>query len=295
MIISKTKKGNHHNYFYSLSSKISVSSINSSTVGRDHKANISVVENKLPKEPELKVNEPNMVISPHTYLNPQNKEFNDIASNIMQEHIYSDVFTQNKRVDKNAKYIPTFDPIAMENELIDVQPRYLQPTTSRLLKELPPDDEEILLFKQRESEFLRSKTSTSKWRTNLNLKSDIVEFVVNSRTQRLEKYLESNHIKDWIYPSSIENNEDRQDKFKIFKNNVVKFNQKHFHSSQKKLKKSSTTNALIKFKERNQGIDATKINKMLETVRKKQDMQVLNNKFSEKVSKPVEDPFECIG
>ena len=208
--------------------------------------------------------------------------------------MYNDVFTHNKRIDKNVKYIPTFDPVEMETKLIDVQPRYLQSTTSRLLKELPPDDEEILLFKQREQEFLRCQSSASKLRTNLNQKSDLFEFVVNSRTQRLEKYLEHSNTKNCDHPSSKIEEEllINKEKLNYLKDAVVKGEQL-FNSS--RLKKCKTAQSLSKSKEKNRPVDASRISNILKTVKKKQNIQVFQNKFTEKISKPVEDPFEWIG
>ena len=97
--------------------------------------------------------------------------------------------------------MPTFDPIKMEQEMIDIKPGYLQPTTSQIMKELPLDEDEILLFKQREQELQRCKTSQNKIRTDLNIKADLAEFVINSRAQRLERFLEKEHHKQLDFPS----------------------------------------------------------------------------------------------
>lgn len=60
-----------------------------------------------------------------------------------------------------------------------------------MLKELPPDDEEIDTFKLMRQEVERSKTSHGKQRNDLNPKMDIAEFVVNSRTKRLEDFIKN--------------------------------------------------------------------------------------------------------
>ena len=55
------------------------------------------------QRPSAKVNEPNMIVAPDVYRNPQLKGFNDIASNIMAEHIAYETLTQPPRPDKVVK------------------------------------------------------------------------------------------------------------------------------------------------------------------------------------------------
>lgn len=74
-------------------------------------------------------------------------------------------------------------------------PGYLQSTASRMIKELPPDNEEITLFMKKQKEIQRRSGNGQSLRTNLNPKVDMVELVINSRAQRLEKFLSSNAMK----------------------------------------------------------------------------------------------------
>lgn len=55
------------------------------------------------QRPSVKTNEPNMIVAPHVYRNPQLKGFNDIASNIISEHIAYETLTQPLRPDKVVK------------------------------------------------------------------------------------------------------------------------------------------------------------------------------------------------
>ena len=74
-----------------MSSKISVSSIGSWVVGKTKKSDSIMLTKNYSKEPEIKINEPNMIINPQKYLDSENKEFNDIANNIINEHTGNDI------------------------------------------------------------------------------------------------------------------------------------------------------------------------------------------------------------
>ena len=146
-----------------------------------------------------------MIVNPMNYLSPTPKAIQAVADNIIMEHIGYERLSNQQRADKVAKYIPTFDPIQMESELVNPKPRYQQPTTSQIIKEMPPDDEEILQFKQHEAMLTTTKmiSNKKKNRSDLNQKPDLVEFVLNSRTKRLERYLEKTTLTQIETPSDV--------------------------------------------------------------------------------------------
>ena len=211
--------------------------------------------------------------------------------------MHHDELKQAKQIDRAVKYIPTFDLMAMERDLISIKPRYLQPTTSRILKELPPDEDEIHWFKEKEQDLTRWKTSRSKLRTNLNSKSDFVEFVINNRTKRLEKYMEQSCAQNLDHPSSSnrESSQTRSIKFHTFRNSVQKFESRNECHSKPKIKFISPSRTLLKSKHKKKPIDAGRVSKILNTIKQNKKKQVSQNKFTERVTKPLEDPFEWVG
>ena len=163
---------------------------------------------------------------------------------------------------------------------------------------MPPDEDEILLFKQREQEILRCKTSWSHVRTNLNTRSDLVEFVINNRTKRLERYIEKSNTKKWIKSKSNRNmlalSPSNNTKFNTFRNSVFKYEMQSPIKIKSKVKFVSPSRTLLKSRNKNQPIDAGRVSKILKTIKKKQKKQIVQNILTENITKPIENPFECI-
>lgn len=57
------------------------------------------------EEKQMKTNDPNMIVEPTQYLDPEKKTFDIISSNIMQEHIAFEEIAQNKEKMRQKRYI----------------------------------------------------------------------------------------------------------------------------------------------------------------------------------------------
>ncbi|CAI2386772.1 unnamed protein product [Moneuplotes crassus] len=130
-----------------------------------------------------KVNEPNLIAEPQQYLDKEKKTLDVISDNIMKEHIAFSKIAQDQeksRQNRKCTNIKTFNPIQMEKEMITPLPGYLQPTTSRLIKEIPVDDK--ILDEYKIASNRRTITSKGLKRNDLNQKVDLAEFILSHRS-----------------------------------------------------------------------------------------------------------------
>lgn len=247
---------------------------------------------------------PNMIVEPQTYLEHANPDIKTVSNNIMMEHIAYENITAQISNERIAKYIPTFDPIKMESEMISFTPRYQQPTASRIIKEIPPDDDEILEFKRIQSGMNRCKTTQGKLRTNLNQKPDLVEFVLNNRAKRLERFVESGQLyrTEIGLPTvnDVSNKESKMSKTSKLNKILQQHRQNKEANNPKLLIKrpkmaSQSERVFSKITQYTKPFNASKIAQIVDKIDEKSKNKIFNNCFTGKTARLENGIFEEMG
>ena len=244
-----------------------------------------------------------MIVQPQKYLSSEIKDIQVVSKNIMKEHIAFEKLTEKRREDRKATYIPTFDVTKMEAEMLNFKPRYQLPTTSRIIKELPLDDEEILEFKEHQKTIERCKTSQGKLRTDLNPRVDIVEFLLNNRAKRLERFIEKSNLELLKTPGQVtdtiqtENNDIFANrKLSEMDSHKIEYGYKHPQLfTQRGIRTSKSSRSHSKITPYTNPFNASKVKRIIDDVEKANKQKIFENYFTGKVRKTKRQPFEHQG